>query len=189
MKFKALVPILSLLLFWQIGVRGPVVENAEAKTYVCERPIPSSYGLRYVSGAKEYVFSKDPCPGSKPRLIPKNPVSIVVPTAPKKHVKRFVVHFRFADATLSDEAKRILLRVVEEGLNAKRIKIRGCTCWITKIKGGNERVARKRARTVAEFLVSHGIPRNKLKVTWSPHCPYVDTENPAPNRRVEVEIE
>lgn len=122
-------------------------------------------------------------------LIPKNPISIVVPLTPKRHVKRFVAHFRFADATLSNAAKKILLRVVKEGLQAKSIRIRGCTCWITKIKGGNERVARKRAQTVADFLVSHGIPRDKLAVSWSAHCPYVDTRNPAPNRRVEVEIE
>ncbi len=181
--------IFGLFLLLQIGIFGPPVENTEAQLYVCERPITSSRDLRYVPGAKEYVFSKDPCQGTKPRSIPKNPVSIVVPALLKKSIKRFVVHFRYADASLSDKAKKILLRVVKRGLKAKRIKIRGCTCWISKIKGGNERVARKRAESVAEFLVSHGIPRNKLEVTWSPHCPYVDNKNPAPNRRVEVEIE
>lgn len=186
MKIGELFPILSLFFLVWISVPAGI---ALAQSYVCERPLYSYQGLGYIPGAKEYVFSKDPCPGRKPRLAPKNPVSIIVPVVPKRSAERFVVHFRYASTTLSAKAKSILLRVVKKGRNAKRIKIRGCTCWITKIKGGNERVARKRAQTVADFLVSHGIPRDELAVSWSAHCPYVDTRNPAPNRRVEVEIE
>ncbi len=183
------------MLVFQTNILQRSGEKAEAGFYVCERPIPQSENIQYVAGSKEYVFSKNPCGGKQLRLKPKTPITIIVPAIhikPRQKTHRsehFVIHFHFADSTLSTNAQKILLEIVKKAQIAKRIKIKGCTCWITKIKGGNERVARKRAQTVAKFLISHGVPREKLFVTWSAHCPYVDTKNPAPNRRVEVEIE
>jgi len=159
--------------------------------YVCERPIRGTPDLRYVPRAREYVFSIRECRGSRPKPIVRaffaeNSRALSKPE--KQEFKKFIIHFKYADANLSEETKQTLRQIAKEASKAKRISIRGCTCWVSKIKGGNERIARKRAESVAEFLISQGIPKGKLEIRWSAHCPYIDLQNPEPNRRAEVEI-
>lgn len=94
---------------------------------------------------------------------------------------------------LSKQSKRNLDKVVEIMKKNKNIKLKiiGHTCNI----GGNEenyRVGMKRANSVANYLISKGISRNRLKTVskgeTEPLKPNTSEANRQKNRRVELEV-
>ena len=101
--------------------------------------------------------------------------------------------FAFNSYRLKPDAKRVLDSVLSmlENTNYDRIVIEGYTDDIGS-KSYNLRLSKKRAQSVANYLISRGVPKNSVEVVGygetHPLYPNDSEEHRALNRRVEIKI-
>jgi outer membrane protein OmpA-like peptidoglycan-associated protein len=141
------------------------------------------------------VSSSDKAP-SAPRLMDKDEVRAMFKEALAAEPippMRFIVYFRTEAYELTSETIRTLSRVLEE------IKIRNSTDIIvsgqTDTVGSaekNQALSLKRAKMVADFLVSKGVNPENIAVTYhgkgNPLIPTPDGVSEPRNRRVEIMV-
>ncbi len=110
-------------------------------------------------------------------------------------VKENTIYFGLDNYELAEEDKKQLRRIAEYvrvDHQIKSINIAGYTDDQGR-KGYNNAVSQKRAEMVSNYLLSVGVPKYKLDVTWygvkDPVAPNNTMEGRAKNRRVVVELE
>jgi OOP family OmpA-OmpF porin len=141
-----------------------------------------------------YFFGAPPAPPAQPVAapapVPPAPTSIN-PSAPA--TQTFVVYFDTGRATLTPQGRRVAddaVAAFKRG-NATHIAIAGFTDTVGSART-NEALSRRRAETVRDYLVSHGVPLSEMAVGWHGESDLrVPTGNDVPesqNRRVEINI-
>jgi OmpA-OmpF porin, OOP family len=130
-----------------------------------------------------------PAPVVAPAPVPA-PVAVVVPPPP---TQTYVVYFDLGRATLSPQGRRVAdtAIVAFQQSNANHIELAGFTDTSGSVRY-NEDLSRRRAETVRDYLVSHGVPLSDMAVSWhgeaGQRVPTPDHTVEAQNRRVEIDI-
>jgi len=142
-----------------------------------------------------YFFGAPPAPPAQPVAapapVPAAPTAISPPAPPP--TQTFVVYFDTGRATLTDQGRRVADDAVAtfKRNNATHIAIAGYTDTVGSART-NEALSRRRAETVRDYLVSHGVPLSEMAVGWHGESDLrVPTGNDVPesqNRRVEINI-
>jgi len=96
------------------------------------------------------------------------------------------VYFAFDSAGISAPESEEIRKIVENLKDTDRIEVKGYTCDIGS-KDYNDKLALKRAMSVAERLTSLGIGKDRLKIEGRGKCCYEDGPRSL-NRRVEIGI-
>ena len=142
-----------------------------------------------------YFFGAPPVPPPQPVAapapVPAAPTAINPPAAPA--TQTFVVYFDTGRATLTPQGRRVAddaVATFKRG-SGTRIAIAGYTDTVGSGRT-NETLSRRRAETVRDYLVSHGVPLSDMTVGWHGESDLrVPTGNDVPesqNRRVEINI-
>ena len=104
---------------------------------------------------------------------------------------RFTVYFEFAKSDLSNEAKAEIDNAIADAQRGApaRISILGHTDRVGRADS-NVRLSERRAETVAEYMVAHGVPREAIQIrAYGESANAVPTPNGVNeprNRRVEI---
>ncbi len=151
-----------------------------------------------------YFFGAPPAapvaaqPAPVPPAAAVNPATINPPAGPAvapppPATQTFVVFFDSGRATLTPQGRRAAEDAVvafKRG-NASHIAIAGYTDTAGNARA-NEALSRRRAETVRDYLVAHGVPRSEMSVGWHGEndlrVPTADSVPRAQNRRVEINI-
>jgi len=137
----------------------------------------------------QFTYCADcPCPTQK-SPVEANIIASRNETSTK--IKKVSIHFGHGSFSLDERERQILTRFYQTLPNDYRLAITGYTDDTTP--GGaitNESVARKRAQTVFDYLVSLGLKKEVATIDASPLCCYIapnstDTGR-ALNRRAEI---
>ena len=162
------------------------------------RDTPRSLGLnwdrsdwRFCEAAKcasptpKTVLLVPPPPVIEPAaLLPQQPVLTVMKT------RTISVPFKFASASVTDEANRIIRREVGQPLPGDSIRVEGRTDDLGS-QTFNDRLARKRAEAVVATLKHFGF-KGEIEVHSQGKCCYSTAnrseESRAKNRRVDLQI-
>jgi OmpA-OmpF porin, OOP family len=105
----------------------------------------------------------------------------------------FVVYFDTGRATLTPQGRRVADDAIAafKSSNASHVAIAGFTDTVGNARA-NEALSRRRADTVRDYLVAHGVPLSEMAVGWHGESDLrVSTGNNVPaqqNRRVEINI-
>jgi outer membrane protein OmpA-like peptidoglycan-associated protein len=105
----------------------------------------------------------------------------------------FVVYFDTGRATLTPQGRRVADDAIAafKSSNASHVAIAGFTDTVGNARV-NEALSRRRADTVRNYLVAHGVPPSEMAVGWHGESDLrVQTGNGVPaqqNRRVEINI-
>jgi outer membrane protein OmpA-like peptidoglycan-associated protein len=105
----------------------------------------------------------------------------------------FVVYFDTGRATLTPQGRRVADDAIAafKSSNASHVAIAGFTDTVGDARA-NEALSRRRADTVRNYLVAHGVPLSEMAVGWHGESDLrVATGNGVPdqqNRRVEINI-
>jgi OOP family OmpA-OmpF porin len=133
-----------------------------------------------------------PAPAAAPAA-PIQPVAVVPPPSAPPPTQTFIVYFELGRATLSPQGRRVAdtaATAFREG-NAGHIAIAGFTDASGAV-GYDEALSRRRAETVRDYLVAHGVPLSEMAVSWhgkdDPRVPTANGVPEAQNRRVEIII-
>lgn len=102
-----------------------------------------------------------------------------------------LAHFELNKATLSPLGKSYLIRVADI-LTSNNDKIATLSVVGHTDQSGPEKLNKtlsvERAKTVAAFLKTRGIPSNKIRLTGKASTELVSTTELAPNRRAELKL-
>lgn len=150
----------------------------------------TSLGVVQVKGTpNQFTYCADcPCPTQK-SPVEANTIASRNETSTK--IKKVSIHFNHASFALSERERQILTRFYQTLPNDYRLAITGYTDDTTP--GGtitNESLARKRAQTVFDYLISLGLEEDTATIDSAPLCCYIapnstDTGR-ALNRRAEI---
>lgn len=112
---------------------------------------------------------------------------------PPTPVQTFVVYFDLGRATMSPQGRRVADAAVAafKQSNASQIEVAGFTDTSGSARY-DEALSRRRAETVRDYLVAHGVPLSEMTVAWHGkedlRVPTGDHTVDAQNRRVEINI-
>ncbi|HEY1506373.1 MAG TPA: OmpA family protein [Stellaceae bacterium] len=133
-----------------------------------------------------------PQPAVAPAPVPAAPMPIN-PSAGPAPAQAFVVYFDTGHATLTPAGRRVADDAVAafQRDKAAHIALAGYTDTVGNPRS-NEALSRRRAETVRDYLVAHGVPMSEMMVNWHGEAnPQVPTGNGVPeaqNRRVVINI-
>lgn len=103
-----------------------------------------------------------------------------------------MVNFAFDKATLTAKGKTVLDNLAQQAMNAKEVTVEGHTDSVGS-DAYNQKLSEKRAKVVADYLKSKGVPAAKMKVVGKGEkAPIADNktkEGRAKNRRVVVTVQ
>jgi outer membrane protein OmpA-like peptidoglycan-associated protein len=147
-----------------------------------------------------YFFGAPPAPpvpaqpavAPAPARIPAAPTQIN-PSAGTPPEQSFLIYFDTGRATLTTQGRRVADDAVAtfKRNNATHITIAGYADTVGSVRL-NEALSRRRAETVRDYLVAHGVPLSEMAVNWHGERNLaVPTGNNVPqqqNRRVEIDI-
>ncbi len=143
------------------------------------------FGAPPVGPAPQAAAAPPPAP---PQINP----SAGPPPAPPQ-LQTFVVYFDLGKATLSAQGRRVADTAIAafQQTNATHIELAGFTDTSGSVRS-DEALSRRRAETVRDYLVAHGIPLSDMAVSWHGkddlRVPTPDRTVEAQNRRVEINI-
>lgn len=152
--------------------------------------------LSYFFGAAPVGPAPQVSPAAAPAPLPQiNPSAgpAAAPPPPPPATQTFVVYFDLGRATLSPQGRQVADGAVAafKQSNAAHIEIAGFTDTAGSARY-NEALSRRRAETVRDYLVAHGVPLSEMTVAWHGEADLrVATPNGTPeaqNRRVEINI-
>jgi type IX secretion system PorP/SprF family membrane protein len=202
MSFGAILdqPYYSFGLSYDFNVNASIPGNSNAfEAFVIiklnkheEKPIKKVSNDYYIGQVREFFENKrdtskkigHPATIEKQNQETKKPLSLAL---------RRDFKFAFNDATLNDEAKTYLddLAALLKENKSMTLEIIGHTDDVGS-EEGNRIISIQRAQIVADYLISKGIDKNRLKITGKmdkePLFPNDSPENRAKNRRVEFII-
>jgi outer membrane protein OmpA-like peptidoglycan-associated protein len=106
------------------------------------------------------------------------------------------IYFRYDDSSIRPDQKPVLdydlKRVADLVRKGMTVIVEGHSCHLAKNTQYNIMLSEERAKTVADYFIQKGVPREKLKVVGrgDEMCiiPEGDIEQQAPNRRVEFYV-
>jgi OmpA-OmpF porin, OOP family len=144
-----------------------------------------------------YFFGAPPAPPAAavaPAPLPPAPTSINPSAgAAIASTQSFVVYFDTGHATLTPQGRRVADDAVAAFKSSKATHV--AIAGFTDTTGGaraNEALSRRRAETVRDYLVAHGVPLSEMAVGWHGETDLrVATGNGVAqpqNRRVEINI-
>ncbi len=141
-----------------------------------------------------YFFGAPPAPPVAPAPVPPAPASINPSAgAAVASTQTFVVYFDTGRATLTPQGRRVADDAVAAFQNSKatHVAIAGFTDTTGSARA-NEALSRRRAETVRDYLIAHGVPLSDMAVGWHGETDLrVETGNGVAqpqNRRVEINI-
>lgn len=105
----------------------------------------------------------------------------------KEHLMASIAVFDFDKYDLKDSEKKEILNAMDRIKKAEAIEIKGFTDKIGTNEY-NDKLAEKRAESVKQYLISHGINESKIKIEAKGKCCYTSPKD-SENRRVEIWIE
>jgi OmpA-OmpF porin, OOP family len=149
------------------------------------------FGAPPVGPAPQIVPAVAPPPPPPPPPAQINPSAGPAPTPPT--IQTFIVYFDLGRATLSAQGRRVADTAIAafKQSNASHIEIAGFTDT-SGPAGYNEALSRRRAETVRDYLVAHGVPLSEMVVAWHGQSDLrvatPDRTVEAQNRRVEINI-
>jgi OmpA-OmpF porin, OOP family len=125
---------------------------------------------------------------------PPAPMPVAAPAPPPPPPPRvFLVFFDFDRYNLTPDARRVIeaAAAAYKSTGSARIDVSGYTD-LAGTQAYNLRLSRRRADTVAAYMVRLGVPRNVMDVKWfgkeNPRVPTPDGVREPQNRRVEIEM-
>ncbi|WP_137803695.1 OmpA family protein, partial [Caulobacter sp. 3R27C2-B] len=89
------------------------------------------------------------------------------PPPPQYEAREFIVYFPFDQSVLTPEAQSVVMEAAKYSNDGKATKI--IVVGHTDTSGSpkyNAKLSERRARAVADALVSQGVPQNVLGVDW-----------------------
>jgi OmpA-OmpF porin, OOP family len=156
----------------------------------------SSIASHNVLANLSYFFGAPPAAPAQPVAAAPAPApapQAINPSAGPAPAQAFIVYFDTGRATLTAQGRRVADDAVAtfKRSNATHITIAGFTDTVGSARV-NEALSRRRAETVRDYLVAHGVPLSEMAVNWHGETDLrVATGNNVPasqNRRVEIDI-
>lgn len=151
------------------------------------------FGAPPVGPAPQATQAAPPLPPPVPQINPSAGPALAPPPPAPPALQTFVVYFDLGRATLSPQGRQVADSAIAafHQSNASHIEIAGFTDTAGSARY-NEALSRRRAETVRDYLVAHGVPLSEMVVAWHGKDDLrVQTANDTPeaqNRRVEIDI-
>jgi outer membrane protein OmpA-like peptidoglycan-associated protein len=142
-----------------------------------KEPLVSKLKLKSIDPGPSEVVGTTLVAESVQTVVPDQTVGQIAP----QEVKATIM-FKLDSSRLDQKANEEILRLTKE-LKGQKVRVDGYTCQLGT-KTHNDKLAKKRAKTVADSLKRHGI--KVAQITGEGQCCYFDTKHLELNRRVEV---